>query len=52
MDFEKNHWSLFWDENSTTPYAVNGQLVVSYDDERSITEKVDVIVKSISLSNI
>jgi GH18 family chitinase len=48
-----NGWKTFWDDNSTTPYAVQGAKVITYDDERSIAEKVnyltvDIIVRQYS----
>lgn len=33
-------WTEHWDENSQTPFAKNGVKVVSFDNQRSITEKV------------
>lgn len=46
LDFAKNkEWTLYWDENSTTPFATNGNHLISYDDERSITEKVKLGMK-------
>jgi len=32
-----------------TPYAVQGTKVITYDDERSIAEKVNVLVADIVL---
>jgi GH18 family chitinase len=37
-------WKTFWDDNSLTPYAVQGDKVITYDDERSIAEKVSFII--------
>lgn len=33
-------WQTFWDDDSLTPFAVNGDKVITYDDERSLSEKV------------
>lgn len=33
-------WQKYWDDESKTPFAVNGDKVITYDDERSLTEKV------------
>lgn len=33
-------WKQMWDDESSTPFAINGEKVVTYDDERSIAEKV------------
>lgn len=33
-------WKKFWDSESSTPFAVRGKQVITYDDERSIFEKV------------
>ncbi|KDR12054.1 putative chitinase 2 [Zootermopsis nevadensis] len=40
-----NGWKTFWDDNSMTPYAVQGNKVITYDDERSIAEKVNFAIK-------
>jgi chitinase len=33
-------WHKFWDAESSTPYAVSGNKMITYDDARSIKEKV------------
>lgn len=33
-------WTTMWDDISKTPYAVNGDKWISYDDEHSVAEKV------------
>ncbi|XP_069703579.1 probable chitinase 2 [Periplaneta americana] len=38
-------WKTFWDEESMTPYAVQGNKVITYDDDRSIAEKVRFAMK-------
>ncbi|KAK6620011.1 hypothetical protein RUM44_006411 [Polyplax serrata] len=46
MEFLKTEgWSKYWDANSSTPYATNGNHVIAYDDERSIIEKVNLGLK-------
>jgi GH18 family chitinase len=45
-------WKTFWDDMSMTPYAVQGSKVISYDDERSIEEKVNVCVADIALETV
>lgn len=42
-------WKTFWDETSMTPYAVQGSKVITYDNERSIAEKVNVYTADIAL---
>jgi chitinase len=37
-------WKTFWDDNSLTPYAVQGDKVITYDDEHSIAEKVSFVI--------
>jgi hypothetical protein len=37
-------WKTFWDDNTMTPYAVQGDKVITYDDERSIAEKVSFLI--------
>ena len=44
-----NGWKTFWDDISMTPYAVQGSKVITYDDERSIAEKVNVYIADIAL---
>jgi GH18 family chitinase len=44
-----NGWKIFWDDDSVTPYAVQGSKVITYDDERSIAEKVNVHIADIVL---
>jgi GH18 family chitinase len=34
-------WTTMWDDISKTPYAVNGDKWISYDDEHSVAEKVN-----------
>ncbi|XP_060532634.1 probable chitinase 2 isoform X2 [Cylas formicarius] len=37
----KTHpWTMYWDSESSTPFAVRKTQVITYDDERSIAEKV------------
>jgi chitinase len=40
-------WVKYWDENSKAPYAYNAgkQLFATYDDERSLAEKVQYAKK-------
>ncbi|PNF22560.1 putative chitinase 2 [Cryptotermes secundus] len=38
-------WKIFWDDDTMTPYAVQGDKVITYDDERSIAEKVKFAMK-------
>jgi len=45
-------WKTFWDEISMTPYAVQGSKVITYDDERSIAEKVNVYTADIALETV
>ncbi|XP_045471267.1 probable chitinase 2 [Harmonia axyridis] len=33
-------WTTYWDSDTHTPYAVNGNKVLTYDNERSLREKV------------
>lgn len=33
-------WKKFWDSESRTPFAVRGAQLITYDDERSVYEKV------------
>ncbi|KAK9892078.1 hypothetical protein WA026_018279 [Henosepilachna vigintioctopunctata] len=40
------NWSVYWDGESRTPYAVNGNKVVSYDNEQSLREKVKFAMKA------
>ncbi|KAJ9584392.1 hypothetical protein L9F63_021261, partial [Diploptera punctata] len=40
LNLSSGGWKQFWDEESLTPYAVQNEKVFSYDDERSIAEKV------------
>lgn len=35
-----------------TPYAVQGSKVITYDDERSIAEKVNVYISDIALETV
>ena len=37
---EHSQWRRGWDKISDTPYAVNGNKVIVYDDTRSLTYKV------------
>lgn len=37
-------WKKFWDDDTMTPYAVQGDKVITYDDERSIAEKVSFLI--------
>jgi hypothetical protein len=37
-------WKTFWDDDTMTPYAVQGDKVITYDDERSIAEKVCFLI--------
>ncbi|XP_063217646.1 probable chitinase 2 [Bacillus rossius redtenbacheri] len=43
-----NHteWQIHWDDKSETPYAVSGNKVIAYDDERSLTEKVKFAMRN------
>ncbi|GJQ78433.1 hypothetical protein Trydic_g11554 [Trypoxylus dichotomus] len=34
------NWTVFWDELSKTPYAVDGEKMIVYDNHRSISEKI------------
>lgn len=38
-------WKQEWDQDSSTPIAYKGQQFVSYDDERSLLEKVKLVDK-------
>ena len=42
-------WKTFWDEISMTPYSVQGTKVITYDNERSIAEKVNVHTADVAL---
>ena len=33
-------WRVFWDKNTKTKFAVNGEKVMSFDDEETLEEKV------------
>lgn len=33
-------WEQFWDEETKTPFAVNGEKIITFDNEKSIYEKV------------
>ncbi|KAJ8933790.1 hypothetical protein NQ318_017066 [Aromia moschata] len=33
-------WKTYWDEESRTPFAVSGNRLIAYDNEQSISEKV------------
>jgi GH18 family chitinase len=37
-------WKTFWDDNTLTPYAIQGDKVITYDNERSIAEKVSFLI--------
>ncbi|XP_044265080.1 probable chitinase 2 [Tribolium madens] len=37
---KSQNWATFWDSESKTPFAVSGNKVLTYDDARSIGEKV------------
>jgi GH18 family chitinase len=37
-------WKTFWDDNTMTAYALQGDKVITYDDERSIAEKVSFLI--------
>ncbi|KAF6206607.1 hypothetical protein GE061_017843 [Apolygus lucorum] len=39
IELKKEGWSTHWDEKSNTPFAVNDDKVMSYDDARSIKLK-------------
>lgn len=36
----RSGWVSYWDEKSQTPYAVNGNKVIMYDNQKSIAAKV------------
>lgn len=38
-------WSRHWDDESKTPFIINGQKLIAYDDEQSITAKVEFAMK-------
>lgn len=38
-------WKQFWDDESKTPFAVNEDRLITFDNERSIYEKVKFAVK-------
>ncbi|GLV36208.1 Chitinase 2 [Carabus blaptoides fortunei] len=40
-----SNWTKHWDETTQTPFAINGDKVITYDDERSIAEKVRFAIK-------
>nr|CAD7397292.1 unnamed protein product [Timema poppensis] len=46
LNANKSSWKQFWDEKSVTPFAVNGNQVIAYDNERSIAEKVKFAIKN------
>nr|CAD7586597.1 unnamed protein product [Timema genevievae] len=46
LNANKSSWKQFWDEKSVTPFAVNGNKVIAYDNERSIAEKVKFAIKN------
>lgn len=33
-------WEQYWDEETKTPFAVNGEKLITFDNEKSIYEKV------------
>ncbi|KAI4467427.1 chitinase [Holotrichia oblita] len=37
---QNSNWFIFWDDLSKTPYVVNGEKFISYDNHRSISEKI------------
>jgi hypothetical protein len=45
-------WKTFWDEITVTSYAVQGPKVITYDDEQSIAEKVNVCTADIALETV
>jgi GH18 family chitinase len=40
VDNATNNWKKYWDNITHTPYASKGDQFISYDDERSLTDKV------------
>lgn len=38
-------WNKFWDSDSSTPFAIRKKQVITYDDERSIYEKVKFAIE-------
>lgn len=36
-------WIQAWDDRSKTPYAYNGEKIITYDNQRSIAEKVRLV---------
>ncbi|KRT85184.1 glycoside hydrolase, partial [Oryctes borbonicus] len=36
-----SNWSMLWDDVSKTPYAVQNEKIIVYDNHRSISEKVN-----------
>lgn len=34
------NWKQYWDEESKTPFAVNGEKIITFDNEMSIYEKI------------
>lgn len=38
-------WTKHWDDETKTPFAINGDKVITYDDEKSIAEKVRFAIK-------
>lgn len=38
-------WKVHWDAESKTPFAISNNKVITYDDERSLAEKVNFAIR-------
>jgi chitinase len=45
VDNPTNNWKKYWDNVTHTPYATKDNQFVSYDDTRSLTDKVELAVR-------
>lgn len=45
MQNETAGWKKYWDAETSTPFAIQDDRVISYDDEQSISEKVRFAMK-------
>ncbi|CAB0002372.1 unnamed protein product [Nesidiocoris tenuis] len=40
LELKSSNWTVYWDDASSTPFAVNGDKVISFDNAKSIQLKV------------
>jgi chitinase len=45
VDNPTNKWKKYWDNVTHTPYATKDNQLISYDDARSLTDKVELAVR-------